>query len=130
MYFLDTNTLIYFFKGMGNVANILFTKSMDEVFIPSIALYELEVGIMKSMNPAKRKKQLEILTSTVHIAELGYQEAKAAACIRADLETRGEPIGPCDTLISGIVLANQGVLVTHNMKEFNRVKGLLVEDWY
>lgn len=45
---LDTNTLIYFFKGMGNVADNLLSKSPSEIAIPSIVLFELEFGIAKS----------------------------------------------------------------------------------
>ncbi len=51
MYILDTNTLIYFFKGIGNVADILLSKSPKDISVPSIALYELEVGIAKSAKP-------------------------------------------------------------------------------
>jgi len=58
MYLLDTNTLIYFFKGMGNVAQELLSKSPKEIGIPSIVLYELEVGIAKSKSPRKRLQQL------------------------------------------------------------------------
>ncbi len=55
LYLLDTNALIYFFKGMGKVAENLLSKSPKDIFIPSITLYELEVGIAKSNNPKKRK---------------------------------------------------------------------------
>ena len=130
MYFLDTNTLIYFFKGIGNVAEILFSKSPNDISIPSIALYELEVGIAKSTNSAKRRNQLELLTSRINISSFAVKEAEVAAIIRADLESRGTPIGPCDTLIAGIALANSGILVTHNTKEFSRVNQLNIEDWY
>jgi tRNA(fMet)-specific endonuclease VapC len=50
--------------------------------------------------------------------------------IRADLESKGTPIGPYDTLIAGIALSSGAILVTHNTKEFKRVKGLNIEDWY
>jgi tRNA(fMet)-specific endonuclease VapC len=55
---------------------------------------------------------------------------KCAATIRADLETRGKPIGPYDVLIAGTALANKSVLVTHNTSEFERIEGLQLEDWY
>lgn len=130
MYILDTNTLIYFFKGIGNVANILLSKSPKDISIPSITLYEIEVGIAKSNNPEKRKKQLESLISRISITPFGANEAEVAAMIRADLESKGKPIGPYDTLIAGIALSNNATLVTHNTKEFERVNGLTIEDWY
>ena len=130
MYLLDTNTLIYFFKGIGDVPNILLSKAPKDIFIPSIVLYELEVGIAKSTKPKKREIQLELLVSRINIVSFGAQEAKVAATIRANLESNGTPIGPYDTLIAGTALSNNATLVTHNTKEFKRVKSLNIEDWY
>ena len=130
MYLLDTNTLIYFFKGIGDVANILLSKPPKDIFIPSIVLFELEVGIAKSTKPQKRREQLESLISRINISSFGAQEAKVAATIRANLESKGTPIGPYDTLIAGTALNNNATLITNNTKEFRRVKGLIIEDWY
>lgn len=130
MYVLDTNTLIYFFKGMGSVADNLLSKKPADIGIPAIVLYELELGIAKSAAPKKRAMQLDKLIDTVQILEFSTPEAKASAQIRATLEKQGTPIGPYDTLIAGTALANQGTLVTHNTGEFKRIKKLAVEDWY
>jgi tRNA(fMet)-specific endonuclease VapC len=130
MYLLDTNTLIYFFRGMGKVAENLLSKSPKNIAIPSIVLYELEVGIAKSTTPGKRAQQLESLVSRVTVFPFGAKEAKFSAKIRADLESRGESIGPNDNLIAGIAVCTRSTLVTHNTNEFNRVKNLSVEDWY
>ena len=130
MYILDTNTLIYFFKGIGDVAGVLLSKSPQDISIPSIALYELEVGIAKSTKPKKRRKQLELLISRISISSFGAKEAKKAAMIRANLESKGTPIGPYDILIAGTALSTNATLITHNVKEFERVNGLKIEDWY
>ena len=65
MYILDTNTLIYFFKGMGNVPKKLLATSPKEIAVPSIVLYELEYGIAKSNSPTKRQAQLMEICSLV-----------------------------------------------------------------
>ncbi|MCG8336382.1 MAG: type II toxin-antitoxin system VapC family toxin [Proteobacteria bacterium] len=130
MYLLDTNTLIYFFKGMGKVADNLLSKSPKDIAIPSITLFELEVGIAKSSNPKKRKQQLDSLVSLIMTFPFGLKEAKFAAIIRANLEKEGKPIGPYDTLIAGTALSGNHILVTHNTKEFSRIKKLKTEDWY
>ena len=130
MYILDTNTLIYFFKGIGNVSTRLLQTPPRSIGIPAIVLFELEVGIAKSSSPKKRRLQLENLTATVNILPFSHEEVKFAAAIRVDLENRGKPIGPYDVLIAGTALANKGVLVTHNTSEFVRIKGLQLEDWY
>ena len=66
----------------------------------------------------------------VAVLPFGVEEAKAAAALRARLESAGAPIRPMDTLIAGTALAHRGVLVTRNVREFGRVPGLAVEDWY
>ena len=130
MFMLDTNTLIYFFKGMGEVEENLFSYSPKNIFIPSIVIYELQVGIAKSNNPQKREKQLATLLEQINVIEFGEREAKASALIRADLEKKGTPIGPMDILIAGSAKAHNLTLVTHNTKEFMRVEGLDLKDWF
>jgi tRNA(fMet)-specific endonuclease VapC len=129
-YCLDTNTLIYFFKGLGNVSNRLLATPPGEIAIPAVVLYELEVGIGKSTSPRKRINQLQEITSLVDIISFGLSEAKCAAGIRIKLEQQGIPIGPHDILIAASAKANNSTLVTHNTSEFKRVSGLKIEDWY
>jgi len=130
MYILDTNTLIFFFKGVGNVSQNLLKNSPKEIGIPTIVLFELEVGIAKSQSPQKRIKQLQEVTSLVNILPFSSKEIKISAKIRAELEKKGTPIGPYDLLIAGTVLTHQAILVTHNTTEFKRIKKLRIEDWY
>mgnify|MGYP001090945140 CR=1 FL=1 len=129
-YVLDTNTLIYFFKGVGRVAERLFATPPSEIGVPTIVLYELEVGIAKSKSPQKRKMQFQEFTSLINIIPFSIAEARCAATIRVKLEKEGIPIGPYDVLIAASVLANNWVLVTHNQEEFGRVDGLKIEDWF
>jgi tRNA(fMet)-specific endonuclease VapC len=130
MYILDTNTLIYYFKGQGNVAKNLAHLSPNEIGISPIVLFELQVGIAKSNSPAKRTQQLEQLLHRVNLVPFERDSAIAAAKIRAQLEQQGSPIGPMDILIAGTAISLQAVLVTHNVKEFSRVSGLAIADWY
>jgi tRNA(fMet)-specific endonuclease VapC len=90
----------------------------------------MEVGIGKSKNPGKRKAQLNDFVSFINIIPFGPEEAKCAADIRVRLEPKGRPIGPYDVLIAASALMRKWTLVTHNTKEFERVDGLKLEDWY
>ena len=130
MYFLDTNTLIYFFKGKGNIAEHLLDVPPRDIAIPAIVLFELEVGIAKSTSPKKRRRQLRSLTDIVKIWPFGENEAMKAATIRAKLEKKVSVIGPYDILIAATVLSQNGTLVTHNTAEFSRVDSLKLIDWY
>lgn len=129
-YVLDTNTLIYFFKGVGQVASHLYSCDPYEVIVPTVVLYELNVGIQKSTHPAKRLAQLSTLLEQVQVLSFGRREAEVSAQIRATLERQGKLIGPYDIQIAGCALANNATLVTHNIKEFERVEGLVVVDWF
>ena len=130
MFVLDTNTVIYFFKGQGRVAENLWQQSPQEIGIPAVVLYELQVGIGKSTLPEKRIEQLQALLSVVNILPFDQAEAKTAAHIRVALENKGEPIGAYDVLIAATALANRSTLVTRNTNEFSRIENLSVVDWY
>jgi tRNA(fMet)-specific endonuclease VapC len=130
MFALDTNTLIYFFKGAGDVQKHLLGTPPSEVSIPSVVLYELEAGIAQSNQPAKRRSQLDEFLSVLRVLPLDETAARAAAQAEAALRAAGRPIGAMDTLIAGIAIANHATLVTRNTKEFHRVRGLSLVDWY
>ena len=129
-YVLDTNTLIYFFKGLGDVSKHMLAQSPSELSIPAVVLFELEVGIAKSTSPDKRKSQLQEITALVNVLPFGIAESRSAAQIRVELEKQGLPIGPYDVLIAATALANNTILITHNQKEFGRIEGLKIEDWF
>jgi tRNA(fMet)-specific endonuclease VapC len=130
MYLLDTNTLIYFFKGQGRVSSRLLATPPDQIGVSAVVLYELETGIAKSASPQKRRVQLERLANTAVLVPFGKAEALASALIRASLEHAGTPIGPMDVLIAGSAVANQAILVTRNTDEFSRVANLALDNWF
>ena len=129
-YVLDTNSVIYFFKGMGKVSARLLSTPPREIGLPAVVLYELELGIAKSSVPETRRTQLEELVRRIRILPFGAGEARVTARIRAELERSGTPIGPMDFLIAGTAMHHGATLVTHNLKEFSRVEGLSLEDWF
>ncbi len=129
MYVLDTNALIYFFKGMGKVSENMFAVPPSDIALTAITLYELEVGLTKSASE-KRRNQLDTLLKTVCVLPFAETEAQTAARLRAYLEQQGTPIGPMDTLIAGIALTHSATLITRNISEFGRVPELQVVNWY
>jgi tRNA(fMet)-specific endonuclease VapC len=130
MYLLDTDSLIYFFKGEGQLASRMLATPPGSLAIPAVALFELEVGIAKSTFPERRRQQLAQLLTTLLVVPFGASEATIAGRLRAGLELAGTPIGVCDILIAATALRHAATLVTRNVKEFRRVDGLVVEDWY
>ena len=93
MYMLDTNILIYFFKGQGEVHKRMLATSPQLISISSVTIFELETGLLKSAAPALRRAQLDALMAAVKILNVDHTVALAAAKIRAGLEAKGQPIG-------------------------------------
>jgi tRNA(fMet)-specific endonuclease VapC len=67
--------------------------------------------------------------ATVEIVPLSSGADETYAVLRADLERKGQLIGPNDMLIAAHALALDAILVTDNVREFKRVKGLKIENW-
>lgn len=130
MFALDTNTLIYFFKGAGRVHDRLLATPPREIAVPAVVVYELEVGIARARQSSKRRAQLDSFLALTIILPLDRAAARQAAEIDAALTVQGNRIGPLDTLIAGTALAHGATLVTHNIGEFARVGGLKLVDWY
>ena len=100
------------------------------VYISSIVTFELWYGIAKSARIEMNTKRFEALLSSAVIAlPFNNEDSRAAGSIRATLEAAGRPIGAYDYLIAGQAMARQLTLVTANVSEFSRVKGLSWQDW-
>ena len=129
-YLLDTNICIYIIKKRP--ANV-FVKFKDlaigSVGISSITLAELQFGVMKSSNPEKNQEALDRFLTPLEIVDFDYNATIEYGIIRADLEKKGIPIGPLDTLIASHAKSLDLILVTNNEREFERVSGLKIENW-
>lgn len=129
-YFLDTNTIIYAIKGTYIAMKEHFKNvPMESIVIPNIVIAEIEFGAYKSSNYKKTIEQYNQFINNFN--KIGFNEnaARIYGRIRSDLEKSGTPIGPNDLVIASIVLAENGVLITHNIKEFSRIENLKIEDW-
>lgn len=130
LFALDTNSLIYYFKGLGRLEEHLRGTPPSEVTVPSVVIYELEFGIAQSVKPEKRRQALNAVLQTIRVLPFDQHAARASAVVRWSLEQAGTPIGPLDTLIAGTAMAHSAILVTRNTREFARVRGLKVVDWF
>jgi tRNA(fMet)-specific endonuclease VapC len=132
-YLLDTNACIALMNGAPAAVRIRFERAIrakSQVCISSVVAFELWYGIAKSARVEVNTERLKaLLSSSVLALPFGNDDARAAGSIRATLEAAGKPIGAYDYLIAGQALARQLTLVTANVSEFSRVKGLSWEDW-
>ena len=129
-YYLDTNICIYFLKGKFNrLKETLLSKNPNDIKIPAIVKAELLYGAEKSNQRENNIEKVNAFLFAMQIVGFGDFETAAYSKIRAGLEMKGQPIGPNDLIIAATVKANDGVLVTNNTKEFERVDGLVLENW-
>ena len=130
IYCLDTDICIFALKGRFPSLKRWFQHlSAGRIKIPSIVRAELLFGALKSTSPENSLRLVESFLEPFEIIPFDAGEAVVYAKIRLDLEKNGFLIGPNDLIIAATVLAHQGTLVTHNVKEFQRVPGLLFQDW-
>ncbi len=127
MYLLDTNTLIYLFNQRGNVAQRLQAIQANTIKLATPVLFELEFGTAKSTRPDQQRLQIDHVMRVYEVLPLDYASAKAAGTLRHALELAGTPIGLVDQLIAGIAIAHNLTVIT---RDFSRVPGLRVENWY
>lgn len=129
-YMLDTNICIYIIKKKTiRMLNKFATCNRNDMCISSITLAELEFGACKSSNPPKNRLALMIFLAGIKILPFDAAAAIEYGDIRATLERRGTPIGANDLLIAAHARSMQLTLVTNNVKEFERVDRLQIENW-
>ena len=100
-----------------------------QVVISSITLAELEFGISKSVRKKQNRLRFDLVLAPFEIAPFENRAASIYGPLRAELQAKGAPIGPLDTLIATHALALDCCLVTHNTSELERVFDLRLEDW-
>jgi tRNA(fMet)-specific endonuclease VapC len=132
-YLLDTNVCIALMSGESaevRAARRIALLEGLQLFVPVIVRFELQYGVWKSRHVALNQKRLnDFLDPSIEILDFDRNDADRAARIRAELEAAKMPIGFYDTLIAGQALARRLTLVTANVQEFSRVKGLRWVDW-
>lgn len=129
-YLLDTNVCIRILKGSSpEIYQRISNIENSCIVIPSIVRFELFYGAFKSLYSEKTLNTLKAFLGFFDTVSFDNKAAMICGRIRTDLEKIGRPIGPYDLLIASTAMANNLILVTHNVKEFSRVKGLLFEDW-
>jgi tRNA(fMet)-specific endonuclease VapC len=132
MFCLDTNVVIFAINERRPKMLSVFIASLARtpMLVPAIVVFELEYGCAKSNRREHSRRALEIfLSAGFDQPPFDIEDAREAGEIRAWLETRGQSIGPYDTLIAAQARRRHATLVTLNASEFERVPGLRVEDW-
>ncbi|MFN3777440.1 MAG: PIN domain-containing protein [Brevundimonas aurantiaca] len=131
-YSLDTNVCVRILRNRpflnGPLADRL-NDAADSISASTIVAMELLYGAAVSDRPGQRREQAKRLLARMTVLDFDAAAAEHAADIKANLKRRGELIGSNDILIAGHARSRGLILVTGNLREFERVEGLRVEDW-
>lgn len=130
LYMLDTNICIYLIKRRSDeLLNRMRVYRTGEIGVSVVTVAELQYGVSKSQNKERNQAALETFLLPLDIADFSFTVAVTYGDIRAQSERQGQSIGPLDTMIAAHALSLDVPLLTNNTREFERVKGLRVEDW-
>ncbi|MCK6424213.1 MAG: type II toxin-antitoxin system VapC family toxin [Burkholderiaceae bacterium] len=129
LYLLDTNILIAALKGHPAVRARLESTPLDSLRLSTVVLGELEFGAEKSAYAERNRNRLAELTRRLPLLGLDAETAACYGRIRSHLERLGNPIGANDLWIAAQAQRHGATVVTDNLREFERVPGLGVENW-
>jgi tRNA(fMet)-specific endonuclease VapC len=133
MYLLDTNACIAIINGIEVGVRRRFRRAVgrnDVMLLSSIVAFELWYGVGKSQRRESNTQRLEtFFAGPLEWAEFDEDDAREAGTVRAELESRGKPIGAYDVLLAGQARRRGATLVTSNARELGRVRHLTWEDW-
>ncbi len=128
-YLLDTNIVIYVIKRRPPEVREMFNQQHGRMAISAITLAELAHGAEKSSDPQRNMAVVDDFCSRLEVLPYTAKAAMHFGSIRATLETRGTPIGLNDLHIAAHARSEGLTLVTNNLREFERVPGLMSENW-
>ena len=128
-YMLDTNIVIYVIKRRPLEVLATFNQHAGQMCISSITLSELLHGVEKSAQPDHNLRQVESFVSRLDVLDYTSKASAHYGDIRSTLEKKGKTIGVNDIHIAGHARSEGLILVTNNLKEFERVDALRLDNW-
>ncbi len=128
-YLLDTNLCIRVLRDRPVALRERFNAQAEAMCLSDVVLYELLYGAERSADPPRVRREVEHFAGRLAVLPFDSEAAGHTAEIRADLERQGRVIGPYDLMIAGHARSRGLVVVTGNLGEFGRVRGLRCEDW-
>ena len=130
MYLLDTNICIYIInQNPKQVVDHIKKLKVHQVKLSAISLAELEYGVSKSRAKEKNRQALIHFASAFDIVDFNDEDAEVFGLLRADLERKGQVIGPYDMQIAAQAITRDLILVTNNTAEFARIPNIKLENW-
>jgi tRNA(fMet)-specific endonuclease VapC len=129
IFMLDTDTLSFLIRGQTQVEAKYRALGRDSICVSTVTEGEIWYGVAKNAPGLDKLTRLKLLMASIKIMPIDSEVAAIYGELRGRLEKDGQPIGPNDFWIAAHALSLDATLVTNNVREFKRIKGLKVENW-
>ncbi len=129
-YLIDTSICVFFLRGDLSLDDVFREKGRENCFISEISVAELRYGAENSDNPLKSHLAVDNFVSGLSIVPF-YGSIKRYAKEKVRLRKIGKPLHDgFDLLIGVTAVENKLILVTDNLKHFQRIEGIKIENWF
>jgi len=127
-YLLDTNICIYFLKGLFNLDKEIEKAGLSNCYVSEITIAELKFGAENSEHQEKNRKTVDLFLSKFTIIPI-FNSLDVYAKEKTRLRKKRLPLDDFDLLIGATAISNNLTLVTRNLTDFERLKGIDLENW-
>lgn len=127
-YLLDTNICAYFFNGQFSLIEKIREIGFENCVVSEITIAELKYGVAKSTKKEKNQQALATFQSKIEVLPI-FPALDVYATEKARLKTKGKMLDDFDLLIGSTAIFNNLTLVTKNVSDFDRLNGIVIEDW-
>jgi tRNA(fMet)-specific endonuclease VapC len=128
MFLLDTNIIIAYLKG-SHVVREKILSNIEEIAVSTLVIAELYYGAKSSQQPEKNLENLSRFIEVIRIIPFDLSCAITFGDIKSKLRAMGKPTGEVDALIGATAMTHNAILVTNNLKHFENIEGLTIENW-
>jgi len=125
---LDTNTASWLIKGQPNVLARLSAEAPERICLSVVTEAELLYGVARRPQARRLRLAVDEIVAAIDVLPWTSATARRYATLRAELESRGKPLGPLDLMIAAHAAEREATLITSD-RAFGAVPGLRVEDW-
>jgi len=129
-YLLDTDTCIYWLKGAESIRERLLNVGIESIAISVITVGELFFGAYNSAQVDKNLVQVHTFISQVSVVQLGLNALQLFGELKTYLRKQGKPLADFDLLIAATALIEKRILVTSNLRHYQHISGIQIENWH
>src|SRR5258708_11436399 len=128
-YMLDTDICIYALKDRPATLRGRFNRLAEQICISAVTLAELAFGAERSARPSENLAVVSLFVGQLDVLPFGERAAMHYGNLRAELARKGRPTGPYDLMIGAHARSEGLILVTNNVRDFERMNGVRIENW-